>query len=123
PSPSHWAHLAAWRGVEAVSDAVHGHRAVDAGHQLHLSPHVVELVVADRPGSRLRREQPGREAGVASLRQVAPVPADQLERARLQRNHRRCLLSWVHWAEHVLVAAGVMTAYEAINNDHLACHP
>jgi hypothetical protein len=47
-----------------MPDAVHSHRAIDSSHQLHLSPHVVERVVADRPGTCLGREQePGLEAG------------------------------------------------------------
>jgi hypothetical protein len=61
--------------------------SVDPGHHLHLSPDVVELVVADRPGTCLGWEQePGLDAGMASPRQVVPVPADELERPRFQRD-------------------------------------
>lgn len=46
--------------MEAVPDAMHGHRAIDSGQHLHLSPDVVELVVADRPGTGLAGEhEPG----------------------------------------------------------------
>lgn len=50
--------------MEAVPDAVHGHWVIDPGQHLHLSPDVVELVVADRPGPCLGREQQsGLDAG------------------------------------------------------------